>query len=102
VVGNADVSDVLITVNAPKQLAVVRGKITGLAPERYASTPVELTGPTFNRLLADIEQTGTFEFPAVIPGLYRLTLRGVPELAPITVVVEGFRTFEVSVTVPSR
>lgn len=102
VVGNTDVSDVLITVNAPKQLAVVRGKITGLAPERYASTPVELTGPTFNRLLADIEPSGAFEFPAVIPGLYRLTLRGVPELAPITVVVEGFRTFEVSVTVPSR
>jgi hypothetical protein len=102
VVGSADVSDVVITVNAPKHLAVVKGKISGLSPERYASTGVVLTGPTFNKLQADIEQTGVFEFPAVVPGVYRLTLNGVPELAPITVIVDSFGTFEVPVAVPSR
>jgi len=101
-VGRKDISDVVITLNAPRKLAVIRGKVTGLAPNRYSSTPVELVGPTFNRMLADIEPTGNFEFPAVIPGLYRLTLRGVPELSPVTVIVDGFRTFEVSVNVPSR
>ena len=102
VVGNADVSDVVITVNAPRHLAVIKGTVSGLAPERFGSTGVVLTGPTFNKLQADIEQTGAFEFPAVVPGVYRLTLNGVPELAPITIVVDSFRTFEVPVVVPSR
>jgi len=73
-----------------------------LSRERFASTGVVLTGPTFNKLQADIEQSGTFEFPAVVPGVYRLSLNGVPEVAPITVVVDSFRTFEVPVVVPSR
>jgi hypothetical protein len=101
-VGNSDIPDVIITVNAPRKLAIVKGKVTGLAQDRYASTPVVLTGPTFNKIQADIEQNGSFEFPAVVPGLYSLTLTGVPEFQPATVVVDGFRTFEVSVVVPSR
>jgi len=101
-VGNADVSDVVITLNAPKKLAVVKGKITGLAPSRYASTAVVMTGPTFNRGQADIEQDGSFQFDAVVPGLYKLTLNGIPEFPPMTVVVDGFGTFEVTVNVPNR
>ena len=100
-VGNSDVSDVVIAVNAPRKLAVVKGRVTGLAQNRYASTPVVMTGPTFNKIQADIEQDGSFEFPAVVPGLYTLTLNGVPEFPPATVVVDGFRTFEVSVVVPA-
>jgi hypothetical protein len=102
VVGNSDVADVLITLNAPKKLATVTGKITGLARERYASTGVVMTGPTFNRGQADVEQDGSFRFDAVVPGLYTLSLNGVPEFKPITVVVEGFDTYEVAVTVPDR
>jgi hypothetical protein len=108
VVGNADVSDVVITVNAPTRLAIIRGKITGLAPDKYSSTIIELTGPTFNLLHADVQQDGTFEFPSVVPGLYRLTLKGIPDQAsvprmpPHTVVVDGFRTFEVSLVVPPQ
>jgi hypothetical protein len=102
VVGNADVSDVVVTVNAPRRLAVVRGRVSGLPADRFSSTIVELTGPTFNRLQADVQPDATFEFPVVVPGLYRLTLSGVPDLAPMTVVVDGFRTFDVSVTVPAR
>jgi len=78
------------------------GTITGLPQERFASTAVVLIGPTFNKLQADVEQSGAFEFPAVVPGVYRLSLSGVPEVAPITIVVDSFRTFEVPVVVPSR
>jgi hypothetical protein len=101
-VGNADVDNILITLNAPKKLATVKGKITGLARDRFPSAAVVMTGPTFNKGLADIEQDGSFQFDAVVPGLYTLSLNGVPEFKPITVVVEGFETYEVAVTVPSR
>jgi hypothetical protein len=88
--------------NAPKHLATVKGKITGLPKERFASAAVVMTGPTFNKGLADIEQDGSFQFDAVVPGLYTLSLNGVPEFKPMTVVVEGFDTYEVAVNVPSR
>jgi hypothetical protein len=101
-VGNADVTNVVITLNAPRKLAVVRGNVTGLAASRFPATQVQLEGPIFNPLLADINPDGTFEFPSVTPGLYRLTLKGVPELAPMTVVVAGFDTFNVAVAVPPR
>jgi hypothetical protein len=101
-VGNADLSDVVITLNAPGRLAVLRGRVTGLPANRYATTVVELAGPIFSRLQADVQQNGTFEFPAVTPGLYTLTLSGVRELAPMTVAIDGFRTFELTVAVPGR
>jgi hypothetical protein len=108
VVGNADVSDVVITVNAPTRLAKIRGKVTGLPANRFTDTIIELTGPTFNRLHADIQQDATFEFPTVVPGLYKLALKGIgasaqlPEMATTTVVVDAFRTFEVTIAVPPR
>jgi hypothetical protein len=108
VVGNQDVSDVVITVNAPTRLATIRGKVTGLPANRFTDTIVELIGPTFNRLHADIQQDATFEFPTVVPGLYKLVLKGIgaeaqlPEMAPTTLVVDAFRTFEVSIAVPAR
>jgi hypothetical protein len=101
-VGDADVSDVLITLNAPRRLAVVKGKITGLPANRFGSTGVVLTGPTFNRGQADVQQDGTFQFDAVVPGLYKLTLNGIPEFAPLTVIVDGFGTFEVNVAVTGQ
>jgi hypothetical protein len=107
VVGNADVSDVVITVNAPTRLATIRGKVTGLPKERFTDTIIELTGPTFNRLHADIQQDATFEFPTVVPGSYRLVLKGIgasaqlPPMAATTVVVDAFRTFEVTIAVPA-
>jgi hypothetical protein len=101
-VANADVSDVLITMNAPRKLAVVKGKITGLAADRFGSTGVVMTGPTFNTGQADVQPDGTFQFDAVVPGSYKLTLNGVPEFSPMTVIVDGFGTFEVTVAVPGR
>jgi hypothetical protein len=105
-VGNAEISDVVITVNAPAHLATIKGKITGLAADKFSSTIIELTGQrTINLLHADVQQDSTFEFPSVMPGVYKLTLKGIPDQAsvpympPYTVVVDAFRTFEVSLTV---
>jgi hypothetical protein len=108
VVNKADVSDVVITVNAPTKLASIRGKVTGLPQEKFNSTILELTGPTFTTLHADVQQDATFEFPVVVPGLYKLSLKGIgadaqlPEMAPLTVVVDSFRTVDVLINVPSR
>jgi hypothetical protein len=97
---------VIIAVNAPRHLATIKGKITGLAPDKFSSTIVELTGATsITRFHADVQQDSTFEFPSVTPGVYTLTLKGipdqasVPDMAPYTVVVDAFRTFEVSLAV---
>jgi hypothetical protein len=38
----------------------------------------------------------------VVPGVYKLSLNGVPEYAPVSVVIDSFGTFEVSVVVPNR
>jgi len=102
VVGNKEVSDVVITLNAPQKLAVIRGKITGLAPSRYPATQVELTGQIVGGLRASVRSDGTFEFPAVLPGLYTLKLKSVPEFSSMLVTADSADTFNVTVTVPSR
>jgi len=99
-VGNSDVADIVITLNPPRKLATVKGKITGLTQEKFGSTSVVMTGPTFNKWNADVQQDATFQFHAVVPGLYTLSLNGVPEFKPMTIVVEGFETYDVTVTVP--
>ena len=102
VVGNADVSGVVITVAAPSRLPRVQGTITGLPDARLASTKVAVTGPIVGSLETSVRPDRSFEFAAVIPGLYQLRLIQVPELAPITFVVGGWDTTEVKVAVPSR
>lgn len=99
---NSDLSNVVITLNAPKHLAIVKGAISGLAPDRFASVEVVLTGTTFTKSEAGVEQDGSFRFDAVVPGIYRLTLNGVPGLAPIFVAIDGFRTYEVPMVAKHR
>jgi hypothetical protein len=101
VVGNADVPGVVITVAAPKQLPRLRGRITGLANSRLASTKVEVTGPIIGSLETGVQPDGSFEFAAVVPGLYKLRLLQVPELAPMNVVVTP-NDADVPVAVPGR
>jgi hypothetical protein len=100
-VGNSDLSNVLITVGAPRDLPHVRGRITGLANTRLSSTKAQLTGPIVGTLETAIRPDGMFEFPAVTPGMYRLTLSQVPELKPMSVVVT-WRDAETEVVVPGR
>ncbi|HYR84054.1 MAG TPA: hypothetical protein VE422_08255 [Terriglobia bacterium] len=103
VVGNADLSGLVITVAAPRRLPRVRGTIAGLPPNRLASTRVQIAGPIMGSLEARVQPDGSFEFPAVIPGLYNLRLPEAPELAPINVVVASWDTVaEVRVDVTGR
>jgi len=101
-VTNKDISDVVVTLNAPQKLAVVRGRITGLAASRFPATRVELTGFIIGSLQAAVRQDGTFEFPAVIPGLYTLKLTSVPEFSSMLVTLDSTETFDITVSVPSR
>src|SRR5215471_8922640 len=102
VVGNADVSGMVITVAAPQRLPKLRGSITGLAPARYGTTKVQVTGPINGSLEVPIQQDGSFEFAALVPGLYRLRLTQVTELSPMNVVVAGWDTTQVQVAVPAK
>jgi hypothetical protein len=101
VVGNADVSGVVITVAAPRGLPRVRGRISGLAGGRPSPAKVEMTGPIIGKLEAPVQKDGSFVFAAVTPGRYDLKLPQVPELAPISVVV-GWDDVDVPVSVPVR
>lgn len=101
-VGTKDLSDLVITLDVPQRLASVRGHVTGLAASRFASTGVTLTGPIMGALQSTVRPDGTFEFPAVIPGLYTVTLNSVPEFSPMLVAVDSADAFDVTVAVPSR
>jgi hypothetical protein len=101
VVGNSDVSGVVINVAAPRQLPHLRGRITGLANSRLSSTKVEITGPIIGALEAPVQQDGSFEFAALTPGLYSLRLAQVPEFVPMNVVVTPSDA-DIQVVVPSR
>jgi hypothetical protein len=102
VVGNADVSGMVITVAAPQRLPKLRGSISGLAPARYGATKVQVTGPINGSLEVPIQQDGSFEFAALVPGLYRLRLTQVSELPPMNVVVAGWDTTQIQVVVPAK
>jgi hypothetical protein len=101
-VGNTDLSGMVITVAAPQRLPRIRGRISGLAEARLASTKVEIAGPIVGSLQASVQKDGSFEFPTVIPGLYTLKLTGVAEFKPIEFTVAGWDTVDVPVTVAAR
>jgi hypothetical protein len=96
-VGDADVSNVVITVAAPKELPRVRGRITG--GPRPAGARVEMTGPIVQTLGAMVRDDGSFEFPAVTPGVYKVTVPQAPQLAPTSIVV-GWDGADVQLTLP--
>src|SRR6478672_6982193 len=74
VMGSSDLSGVVITVAAPRQLPHVRGRVTGLPAARLASAKVELSGPIVGSLEAAVSPDGSFEFASATPGNYRLRL----------------------------
>jgi len=103
-VGKSDIANVVITLDTPQELAAIKGKISGLAPSRYASTRVEMKGPVtiIGSMQTNIREDGTFEFPAVTPGSYSLSLTGVPEFSPITLNLDSTDAVNISVVVPAR
>jgi len=100
-VGNSDVSGVVITVSAPRELPRVGGQITGLAPSRAKPARVEMTGPIVGKVQATVQKDGSFTFGAMTPGRYDLRVPDVPDLTPISVVV-GWDDVNVPLSVPGR
>src|SRR5262245_39703459 len=83
VVRDADVSNVVITVKAPAQLPRLHGRVDG-AP---ANARVQMTGPIVGSQSATIGADGTFDFPALVPGLYYARVPEAPALGTTLVVV---------------
>jgi hypothetical protein len=84
-VGDAATSGIVITVATPAALPRITGRValTGRAAAR-----VTATGPVVGSLEAPVRADGSFEFPAVPPGIYRLTVPQMPDVAPVDVVVD--------------
>jgi hypothetical protein len=100
--GNADVTGMVVTVTAPTPLPRVRGTVTGLPAARLAETKVELTGPVFGALQTAIRPDGSFDFPIMVPGLYKARLLQVPEFNPVELVVTDQPLTTVTLTVRAR
>ena len=86
-VGAADVTGVVITLAAPERFARLRGKVAEGASARLTNARVELTGRTIRTLEAAVKPDGSFEFPALVPGTYRVRVPDAPEIAPVFVLV---------------
>ena len=96
-VGNADVSGVVITVNAPGNLPSIRGTIAGLSKPGT----VEMRGPIVGTLTTPIGADGSFRFAAATPGLYYLRVPEAPALGTVPVVVSR-PSAEIQLRVPSK
>jgi hypothetical protein len=101
VVGNADISNVVITVAAPRTLPRARGKVSGVSNDRLSSAKVELTGPIVGKVETQVRPDGSFEFAALTPGMYSLRLPQVPEFSSIPLVMT-WNDAEVEVPVKAR
>ena len=93
-VSNADVTGLVVSVNAPRDLPRIRGTVSG----RSTPVTVDLRGPIVGTLTATTKN-GTFEIPAATPGLYYLTVRDAPQLGTTPVVV-GWEGASVQLKVP--
>jgi hypothetical protein len=93
-VSNADVTGVVVNVNAPRDLPRIRGTIAGISKP----VTVDLRGPIVGTLTATTKN-GAFEIPAATPGLYYLTVRELPQLGTTHVVV-GWDGGNVKLNVP--
>jgi hypothetical protein len=98
VVGTADVSNVVITIKAPATLPSLHGRVTG-AP---SNARVEMTGPIVGSVSTAIGADGTFDFPALVPGLYYLRVPQMPSLGTTNVVVSSTGTNGVVVGSPRQ
>ncbi len=83
-VGNEDISNVVITVSAPRNLPRVHGRLTGVS---NAGT-VEMTGPIVGKLSTTVQANGAFDFGTVTPGTYTLTVPQAPSVTPKLIVVQ--------------
>ena len=88
-VGKSDVSGLVVTITTPESLPKLTGRITGVPAETLAGARVELTGRILTTLQTEVRPDGSFEFPAVTPGTYRVRVAQAPDLRPRFVVISG-------------
>lgn len=96
-VGDRDLENVTIDVAVRRQLPALRGRFVSSARGADRAR-VEVTGPIIGTLQAPVAADGTFEIPALPPGLYRARPAGRADVAPVEVVVTssgGEATLEV-------
>jgi hypothetical protein len=101
VVGDHDVSGLVIDVAVPDKLPRLQGRVTGVARDRLSSMRVEISGPIFGTVRAPVRADGTFAFQDLTPGAYWLTIPEAPQLQPIYVAVD-WSGANVTVAVPPR
>ena len=88
-VENRDVSDLIVTVRTPRRLPRLRGRVTAPANTSLAGSRVLLAGPILGTLDVPVGADGAFEFAALPPGLYRVTVPQLPAIPPTNVVVDS-------------
>jgi len=92
----ADVSGIVITLNAPDNLPRVRGTIAGLTKP----ATVEMRGPIVGTLTTTVRADGRFEIAAATPGLYYLRVPEAPALGTVPVAVTRQGSSDIQLTVP--
>jgi hypothetical protein len=95
-IGNADITGLVVTVNAPRNLPRIRGTIAGLTKP----STVEMKGPIVGAMTMAIARDGSFQFPAATPGLYYLRVREAPELGTVHVAVTWQGDTNIQLKVP--
>ena len=98
VVAATDVSDVVVEVTAPRELPMLRGRVTG-SLERGGR--VAATGRIVGAVEAPIGTDGTFAIGPLPPGLYTVRLVQREDIPPVQVVVDS-RGGDVMLPAPPR
>ena len=99
VVGDRDISGVVVDVAVPDNLPRLRGRVTGVPANRLSSLRVEINGPIFGVLQVPVRADGSFVFENVTPGAYWLKIPQAPQFEPIYVAVD-WDGADVTVAVP--
>jgi len=101
VVGDHDVSGLVIDVAVPDNLPRLHGRVTGVPPDRLSKMRVEISGPIFGVLHSAVRADGSFSFENITPGAYWLRIPQAPQLEPMYVAVD-WDGADVTVAIPSR
>ena len=87
-VANTDISGLVINVRAPRGLPHVRGRVISSTGASAAASRVRLEGPIVGALETSVGANGVFDFAAVTPGHYTLSVPQSSQFAPRSVVVD--------------
>ena len=78
----------MVNVRAPRALPHVRGRVITSTGASKPPMRVRLEGPIIGALEASVGPNGVFDFPAVTPGHYTLSVPQTSEFAPRSLVVD--------------